>query len=46
MTFFKAIADDKKIDGVVHASALATLNQDKALLKNHKSHEKTSCAIM
>ena len=45
MTFFKAIVDDKKIDGLVRASALSAYEEDKAILKNHEEHKASKCSI-
>lgn len=45
MTFFKAIVDDKKIDGLVRASALSAYEEDKAILENHEEHKHSKCSI-
>lgn len=46
ITFFKALADDPKASGIVHATALGALKEDEARLKDFASHKSSSCAIM
>lgn len=36
--YFKAVKEDNSIDGLTRASALAALEYDNALLKNHQDH--------
>jgi hypothetical protein len=45
MAFFKAVVDDKKIDGIVRASALSAYEEDKAILENHEDHKHSKCSI-
>lgn len=45
MAFFKAVTEDKKIDGMLRAAAVSALAEDEARYKNFDGH-KSRCVIL